>query len=222
MDSGDKQQSIALTIPVPDGDVFRHTACGPILSLLTDTPHSAFGIRELGRAIDRPPRSVSLAVDDLGSLDLVTITEGRKKLVQINRDRLNVPNDPILRIPQDEFRDPVRTLKERILETLEDVSGILLFGSVARGHADRRSDIDCFVLVSDNRATNQKRAHELAQELGDRQFDGDRYAFEVLVESSDSATRQADRLQEIFTDGLTLYDTGPLQDLKTEVLTNGR
>ncbi|ELY56550.1 DNA polymerase beta domain-containing protein region/nucleotidyltransferase family protein [Natronococcus amylolyticus DSM 10524] len=221
MDNKVKQQSIALPIPLPNEDVFRHTACGPILSLLTDTPHSAFGIRDLGRAIDRPPRSVSLAVDDLESLDLVTITEGRKKLVQINRDRLNVPDDPILRIPQDEFRDPVRTLKERLLETLEDVTGILLFGSVARGHADRRSDIDCFVLVDDNRATSQKRAHELAQELGDRQFDGDRYAFEILVESSDSATRQADRLQEIFADGLTLYDTGPLQDLKTEVLTNG-
>lgn len=223
MDNDINHTSISLPVPVPNEDVFRYTACGPILSLLADTPHSSFGIRDLGRAIDRPHRSISLAVEDLESLGLVTTTtKGGKKLVQINRDRLTSPDDPILRVPQEEFRDPVRSLQEKILEELEDVTGVLLFGSVARGNADRQSDIDCFVLVGTNRATNQKRAHELAQELGSQRFDGDRYAFEILVESTESAERQADRLQEIFADGLTLYDTGPLSDLKTGVLTNGR
>lgn len=222
MDNEVKQSSLTLPVPVPNADVFRHTACGPILSLLADTPHTAFGIRDLGRAIDRPPRSVSLAVNDLESLGLVTTTtDGRKRLVQINRDRLTTPDDPILRVQQEEFRDPVRALCERIRDDLDDVIGILLFGSVARGEADRRSDIDCFVLVSDNRATTQRSAHELAQELGERRFDGDRYAFQILVESAESADRQADRLTEIFADGLTLYDAGPLSALKTEVLTNG-
>ncbi len=71
MDNEVTHLSVALLVPIPDEDVFRHTAYGPILSLLTDTPHSAFGIRDLGRAIGRPPRSSSLAVDDLESLETI-------------------------------------------------------------------------------------------------------------------------------------------------------
>ena len=215
--------AIRLSLPISDEEVFRHAACGPILSLLADTPHESFGIRDLGRAIDRPHRSVSLAVDDLESLGLVsTTTEGRKKLVRIDPDRLTRPDDPILRIPQEEFRDPVRTFETALLEELDDVAGITLFGSVARGTADRRSDVDCFVLVESERATNQRRAHELARELGERRFDGDRYAFHVMVESPTSADRRGDRLREIFAHGITLYDDGPLGELETEVLTDGR
>lgn len=214
--------SVRIPIPIPD-DIFRHSACGPVLAVLADAPHTAFGIRELSRTIDRSHRSVSLAVDDLESIGLVTTTsEGGKKLVQIDRSRLETPDDPVVRIPQEEFHDPVRRLRSELLNRLEDVVGILLFGSVARGEADRKSDIDCFVLVGADRATNQKRAHELAQELGEERFDGDRYDFQILVESPDSASRQRDRLQEIVVDGITLYETQELVDLKTEVITDGR
>lgn len=103
--------------------------------------------------------------------------------MQINRDRLTAPDDPNLRVPQEEFRDPVRALRERIRDDLDDVTGILFFGSVARGEADRQSEIDCVVRVSDNRANTQRRAHE----LGERRFDGDRYAFQILVESAEFA-----------------------------------
>ncbi|ELY38543.1 nucleotidyltransferase domain-containing protein [Natronorubrum tibetense] len=214
--------SVRVSIPVPD-DVFRHSACGPVLSLLADTPHAAFGIRDIGRAIERPHRSVSLAVDDLEALGLVTTrTEGGKKLVQIDRGRLETPTDPIIRIPQVEFHDPVRRLRSELLDRLENVTGILLFGSVARGEADRKSDIDCFVLVGANRATNQKHAHELVQELNDERFDGDRYDFQVLVESTESASRQRDQLREIVVDGITLYETQELIELKAEVISDGR
>lgn len=214
--------SVRVSIPIPD-DVFRHSACGPVLSLLADTPHAAFGIRDLSRAIERPHRSVSLAVDDLEALGLVTTTaESGKKLVQIDRNRLETADDPIVRIPQVEFHDPIRRLRSELLDRLEDVAGILLFGSVARGDADRKSDIDCFVLVRSDRATNQKRAHELAQELGEERFNGDRYDFQIMVESGDSASRQRDRLQEIVVDGITLYETQELTDLKAEVISDGR
>lgn len=214
--------AVRIPLPLPD-DVFRHSACSPVLSVLADTPHEPFGIRELSRALDRPHRSVSLAITDLESLGLVTTRcEGGKKLVRIDRGRLEVPDDPILLVPQPEFHDPVRRLRSELLDRLEDVAGILLFGSVARGEADRKSDIDCFVLVESERATNQKRAHELAQTLSEERFDGDRYAFQILVESPESAERQRDRLQEIVTDGITLYESDELTALKTEVIADGR
>lgn len=64
--------------------------------------------------------------------------------------------------------------------------------SVARGEADCAIDIDCFVLVSDEKATAQHRAHELAQELSEQRFDGDRFQFQVLVESSRSVANIGD------------------------------
>jgi hypothetical protein len=76
--------SLSLSVPVPNKGVFRYTARGPILS--ADTLHSSFGIRGLGRILDRPQRSISLAVQDLEFVELVTTTtEGGKKLAQINR-----------------------------------------------------------------------------------------------------------------------------------------
>jgi len=111
---------------------------------------------------------------------------------------------------------------ERLRDQIDDIAGILIFGSVARGEADRSSDIDCFVLVANEKATAQRTAHEVARGLEEKRFDGDRYQFEVLVESTRSVTNIGDRLREIFTEGIVLFETDDLQTAKQEVLTNGR
>nr|WP_092907875.1 nucleotidyltransferase domain-containing protein [Halostagnicola kamekurae] len=215
--------SLELSVPVPSTDLFSHTCTGEILTLLVDNPYTAFGIRDLSRATDHPHRSISAAVDDLEAVGFVEIEHsGRKKLVQINRARLSKPDDPIIQIPQTEFHVPVRELVSRLTDNVDDIHGIVLFGSVARGDADRRSDIDCFVLVDDGRATAQHTADELTSELNEQPFDGDRYKFHVLVESGESARRYGDRLREIFATGLTLERSDALTQLKEEVLTNGR
>ncbi|GAA0256835.1 nucleotidyltransferase domain-containing protein [Haladaptatus pallidirubidus] len=215
--------AIELSLPVANGRLFRHAATSDILDLLAANPHTAFSVRDLRRVTDQSASSVTDAVDLLDETDLITITyDGNRKLVQINRKRLSHPDDPLLQIPQTEFRDPVRTIVDRITQELADVRGIVLFGSVARGEADRRSDIDCFVLVDDEQARAQQTAHEIASELSEQRFDGDRFKFQVLVESTDTAPRYGDRLRDIFASSLTLVDSEVLQALKSEVLTNGR
>jgi predicted nucleotidyltransferase len=146
--------------------------------------------------------------------------EGNKRLVGINRARLSKPDDPVLQIPQPEFQPPVRAALTRIEEDLEDVCGVVVFGSVARGEADRRSDIDLWVLVTDDRATNQRQAHDIANTLGSERFDGDRYEFQILVESIETAIDYSDRLHDVFASGLTLRDSEALQKRKQEVLHN--
>jgi len=42
-------------------------------------------------------------------------------------------------------------------DEVDDFLGIVIFGSVARGEADRQSDIDCFVVVDGNRTTARRR-----------------------------------------------------------------
>lgn len=214
---------LAVPLPVPNERLFRYAATGDVLVLLANNPHTQFSIRDIRRATEHSPSSVTDTVDLLGETDLVHIArEGNKKLVRINRERLSKPDDPIMQIPQTEFHDPIRTLVDQLRDRLDNVAGILIFGSVARGEADRTSDIDCFVLVTDEKATAQRQAHELARDLGDQRFDGDRYQFQVLVESVRSVTNIGDRLHEIFTEGIVLYETDVLRDAKREVLTDGQ
>nr|WP_177227637.1 hypothetical protein [Halomicrobium zhouii] len=49
-------------------------------------------------------------------------------------------------------------------------------------------------------------------------FDGERYEFQILVESPESARGHGGRLEDVFTDGITLVDSDTLRDLKQEVL----
>ena len=214
---------LTFPLPIPNSRLFRYAATSDILTLLTNNPHTGFSIRDIRRATDHSPSSVTDTINLLAETDLVHITrKGNKKLVQINRERLTKPDDPILQIPQSEFHDPVRTLADSLRGRIDNIAGILIFGSVARGEADRSSDIDCFVLVADEKATGQRIAHEVARDLEGQRFDGDRYQFQVLVESARSATNIGARLREIFTEGIVLYETHDLQTAKQEVLTNGQ
>lgn len=215
--------TLALPVPVPPSDLFTYKATRDILTFLVDNPHTAFGIREISRATDIPHRSITSAVDELETVTLVTTEyDGRKRLVQINSERLCNPADPITRIPQSEFQEPIRTLVTRLRDRIDEIHGVVIFGSVARGEADRQSDIDCFVLVEKEQALAQQTAHELTSQLEEERFQNNRYEFHVLVESVASAHKYGERLQEIFAEGLTLIDSATLRQFKTEVLTSGR
>lgn len=112
------------------------------------------------------------------------------------------------------FHFPVRTALDRLQTELDHVHGVVLFGSVARGQADRQSDIDLWVLADD--WVQQHRAKELGQE----RFDGNRYEFQILVESPGSARGYGDRLEDVFAEAITLVDSDELRALKQEVLGN--
>jgi predicted nucleotidyltransferase len=75
-----------------------------------------------------------------------------------------------LRIPPTEFHRPVRTATERLAEKLDGVVGVVLYGSVARGEADRRSDIDLWVAVRADRPSNQRAASRVESELESRRL----------------------------------------------------
>lgn len=145
------------------------------------------------------------AVDHLVENDLVVeTTTGSSRTVRINCDRLSIPDDPYLQIPQTAFQTPVYEAVQRLTGELEDVVAVILYGSVARGEADRRSDVDLWVLVESDRAANQRRAMELKQDLDEESFDGDRYTFHVDVESVDSVPTYTEDVQRIVAEGIVL------------------
>jgi len=213
----DRMASVRVPVPTPAPDLFKHKATNDVLGVLVDAPYETFTIRELSRLTDHSTSRLRMPSTILeGNGLVVTERAGNRRPVQIDRTRVKKPDDPVLRIPQVEYHGPVRAALARLREELGDVRGVLVFGSVARGQADRQSDIDLWVLVGEA-SGDQHRANEIAAELGQQRFDGDRYEFQILVESLDSARGYRDRLAEIFTEGITLQDSEALQTLRSEV-----
>jgi len=206
--SSSRRPKILLDIPARDADLFRSQTIDDILIFLTRHPVDEFSITELTDAVDYSQPTVSKAVDSLVANDLaVDRRDGTTRLVRINRDRLSRPDDPFLEIPQSEFHEPVRAAVTEVRDQLDDVLGIVLYGSVARGKADRRSDIDLWVLVEDDRMANQRAVNRVRQDLEDEAFDTGRYAYEIDVEALPAIPNYTAELRNVLSDGLVVYST---------------
>lgn len=142
-------------------------------------------------------------------------------MVRINRDRLYVPGNPYLQIPQSEFHAPVQTAVETLTDDLEGVIAVVLYGSVAQGEADRRSDIDLWVLVEADRMQNQRKANRIRQRLEEESFDGGRYEYDIDVEALQAVPNYLDNLREIVIGGITLYETDEFRTVRDMILRDG-
>lgn len=213
--------TIALEYPFPEERVFRYQAMQDVLSVLIEEPYEEFTVNELAERIGANQATVSKAVRLLGEVGAIqTRRDGRKQYVRVDRNRLTKP-DPVLSIPQAEFHKPVRAFVDRAQAELDDLVGILLFGSVARGQADRASDVDLLVVVEDDKTQARRTVQSIVSELEETKFDGNRYTFEVLVESGESARHIGDRLRQQFDDGITLVGSDELTSIRREVYADG-
>lgn len=212
--------------PDVDTDVFRVSAADDIFRLLADAHETEFTIPELVDATGVARSTVWRAVDLLNSIGVVRVRETpQRNYIAINPDRLQKA-DPILAVPQSEFHAPIRAFVDRVQATLADADdindllGIVIFGSVARGQADRQSDIDCFVVVDGNRTTARRVVADIVADLQSDRFDGDRFVFEPYVESQASAHRAGPKLEEILREGITVVGSEALDTLRKAVLTD--
>jgi len=218
----DERTGVSIPIPLPEDHVFRYEAMDDILTLLYRNPHQEFTVSQLREVTGHGGKTVNNSIQLLDELDLIrTRREGKKKLVSINRERINKPDDPILKIPQEEFRTPVKEFVEDVKTEQEDnLVGILVFGSVGRGEADRASDIDIQVIVEEDLVQSRRVIQDVRQEIESRRFDGERYKLQVLVEWVESAENYGEKLHEIFSEAVTVYSTDKLEELR-EVILNG-
>lgn len=162
----DKGASVELALPIRNSELFKHSASTYILNFLSDNPDINVSIRQLSTVTPLSERATREAVDVLEANELIeTFHKGNARRVTINRARLDKPDDPIRSIPQSHFQTPVRVAKHYIEDELSDLKGIILFGSVARGDADRQSDIDLWVLVGTDHMQQRHDANKLAQHL---------------------------------------------------------
>lgn len=210
--------------PAVDEAVFRVGAADDILDLLVDAHEAEFTIPELVDATGASRSTVWRAVDLLDALGALQVRETpQRNYVSIDPDRLQKA-DPLLAIPQSEFRAPVRAFVDRVREAVngsteaDDLLGVVVFGSVARGEADRRSDIDLFVLVDGDRTAARRAVTDVVAALSEERFDGDRFAFEPYVETPASARRAGGKLREILAEGITVAGGDELQAVRKEVM----
>ena len=214
--------SISLPIPARDPDLFKHKATSDTLLFLTNHRFSDFSLREIAKQIGHSHQSVRRAVNVLSSNSLVVESpESNQRLVRINRGRLSVPDDPILRIPQPEYHQPVKTAVQELRGEINDVVGIILHGSVARGEADRRSDIDLWVLTRAERAGSQREANAIARDLEETTFDGDRFAYDIDVETVQAIPTYSEDIREIVVSGIPIYKTADFETVENLLLETG-
>ena len=212
---------VRLPVPLGDPDAFRYGATADILHMLVDNPEREFTNREFHRVTGKGLSSVNAAVDTLETLGVITVDRsGRANAVQMDSEMLVKSDDPVTTILQSAYHAPVRAILTGLKERISDDIGVILFGSVARGTADRMSDIDLFVVVEETRMQAQREAHTIEQEITDEQFDGDRYEAHIIVEPRGSASSH-DRVSEILVEGLTLQDSSALEAVKREVFEDG-
>ncbi|WP_280535716.1 MarR family transcriptional regulator [Halopenitus sp. POP-27] len=213
---------ISIDLPLQDDRLLSGDATSDVLLFLTRNHDGLFSITDIADATGYTRPTITKTVDVLSANDLVVEErDGSRRLVQIDRDRLTVPDDPYLGIPQSEFHTPVQKATELLLDELTDVLAIVLYGSVARGEADRRSDVDLWVLVRDDRMSNQRQANHVRQSLEEETFDGNRYAFEIDVEGLQAIPNYADDLREILSDGIAVYRTDEFDTVRSMILHGG-
>lgn len=224
--SEESKRGIKVCVEVPPKSgptVFRTGVADDVVRQLADAPGTEFTIAELVDITGAARSTVWRAVDLLDEVGAVRVRETpQRKYVAVDTERL-LTDDPLLAIPQPEFHEPIRAFVDRVeteiaeADDVDELLSVVVFGSVARGEADRRSDIDLFVVVDGDRTTARRLVTGVVDSLADRRFDGDRFAFEPYVETEESASRAGSKLQEIFEEGITVYGQDRLQSVRTAV-----
>lgn len=213
---------VLLDYPFPEDRVFRYQAMQDILHHLVNNPFEKFTQKELARITGSDVSAVSRSVNLLEQLGILAVSEGKPAKIAMDQDHLTT-TDPLFTIPQREFRKPVEAFLGELSgeinasEDVDELTAVILFGSVARGSADRSSDIDLLVIVDGDATYGRRMASKLARNLEEREFNGERYQFELLVETIESAASHGEKLREIFDEGIVLERTDSLEDVRTAV-----
>ncbi|KOX96814.1 nucleotidyltransferase [Halorubrum tropicale] len=105
--------------------------------------------------------------------------------------------------------------------SLDGVIGIVLYGSVARGEADRRSDSDLWVLTTKDRGPNQREANAVGRDLEDAEFDGNRYAYDIDVETVHAIPTYTEDVRGIVVSGIPIYSTNKFETVENFLLEEG-
>ena len=116
-------------------------------------------------------------------------------------------------------REIADTLVERLLDRMRDeVHSVILFGSVARGEANDRSDIDMYIISKDSSDT-RRRMEAICVEVQD-EFENiapiHRLFTDKMMFHLEATSCRCDRTMNIINQGIVLHDDGAYRDILRE------
>ena len=149
-------------------------------------------------------QTVQRALHELTALGVVDSTPaGRAILYTVNQKHVAVPALRTLASPLDLLRQVVAGA---IAGTEDQITAVVLFGSVARGEASRDSDIDLAVVAEPNWVGRANLWHEVGDRFGGR-CDVLQYSPTDFVNWAESGEEPV--LRKIVAEGITLWGITP-------------
>ncbi|MDY6788552.1 MAG: nucleotidyltransferase domain-containing protein [Candidatus Nanohaloarchaea archaeon] len=139
-----------------------------VLEKLVENPDYEYSIRELSEQCKASFGTVRKFINELEDEEVVKI---KKKtgtyLISYNQD--NRYHEMILELLRSRIEELENTAREvaKNLSSLEAVRSVILFGSVAKGTAEKDSDIDVLVLVNQEEVSESiaKKIREISSEM---------------------------------------------------------
>jgi len=131
-----------------------------VLQVLLNKPDYTFTVNELASNISASYNSINKFLRQLEQFDIVSFQKkGRSHLVSYNHDsRYHEVIKTLLRADNKPLEEAAKKYAEKLYSepSLEkQIKSISLFGSVARGAADHKSDIDILIIVNNDEAVQK-------------------------------------------------------------------
>jgi predicted nucleotidyltransferase len=188
-------------------NVFRYAVARDILLFLGKNRYKQFTISDIARNLDIRPNTGNLrralqALVLAGLLD--EKKEGRGKFLKIKEDVILYPEDPYVQIRQVEFREVVRDIVEKVKRDRRVVK-VILFGGVARGTADRMSDID-FLVVSKDVMVIETKTSKIAHNCRTGKMFDERYGISFRVIDVEELKKPRGFVKDALLEGIVLYE----------------
>jgi predicted nucleotidyltransferase len=185
--------------------IFRWSYARDLLMLLAKNPYDAFTVSEIIRRLDIRSRDALTklidAMQDAGLIESVRV--GRKRFISINKKIVELPEKPIFQIPQEEYREVVKKILDQITKE-KDVEKVILFGAVARGTADRMSDID--IMIVGTKVTKlQEKVSKIAYDCRTGKILKQRFEVNIRVVAPEELKRPRGFIKDALSEGIKLY-----------------
>ncbi len=129
--------------------------------------------------------------------------DGGKRLISINPACLEDDLDPFSEIPQSEYRPLIAKLVDELAKS-SHAKKVILFGAIARGEADRMSDID-LCIISENSEKMQTLASMISYQCSAGEFFEHRWQVNIFVISSSELEEGRGFITDLRVEGITLY-----------------
>lgn len=171
-------------------DVVMRPKIMEVMRFLLDNPDSDFNQSEITRKVDASYKTVHKVIHQLEEFGVVEKTKrGSSTFIRINQDSPYLEIlEAIANADVDILENVARRYTQELVDRVEKVVSVILFGSVARGWPTKNSDIDLLILVEED----TEKVEQKAQSLADKYSREQQVSVSPLVMEEDSFKEELD------------------------------